>query len=245
MFRKILVTVGVVGILGPAVGAQQPQSESQATSPAKTQPATPVIVDPSIKDRASLFESAIQRAIEKAAWRLGEWADKIVGNGAQIYLQPAAQPRVSTVLLPDDSLAFDVQIAEMGVKAFNLYVQQTFPKGTARPTEAKQGEVRANSIPDPDPASVRPTVDPNQQYSDFVREELIKAMVDQGSILHIGPGQSLTVQVTPVDVLVQNVIYKNTSRKLSLHIKGDDLEAYRQKRITREELQLRVVDRRF
>ena len=53
------------------------------------------------------------------------------------------------------------------------------------------------------------------------------------------------MQVTPVDVAVTNVFDKNPSRKLILSIKGDDLEAFRQKTLTREQLRLRMLDRRF
>ena len=55
----------------------------------------------------------------------------------------------------------------------------------------------------------------------------------------------LTVQVTPIDVAVTNVFDKNPSRKLILSIKGEDLEAFRQKTLTREQLLLRIIDRRF
>ena len=78
-----------------------------------------------------------------------------------------------------------------------------------------------------------------------MRDALLKAMVDQAYLLPIGPGQMLTVQVTPVDVAVTNIFDKNPSRKLILSIKGDDLEAFRQKRLTREQLVLRIIDRRF
>jgi hypothetical protein len=85
----------------------------------------------------------------------------------------------------------------------------------------------------------------SQVYSDYIREALLDAIVDQGHVLPIGPGQQLIVQVTPIDVAVTNVYDKNPSRKLNLSIKGDDLEAFRQKTLTRDQLRLRILDRRY
>jgi hypothetical protein len=64
-------------------------------------------------------------------------------------------------------------------------------------------------------------------------------------MLPIGAGQTLTVQLSPVNVAITNPLYFNQSRRLSLSIKGEDLVALRQKTITRDEARQRVVDRRF
>ena len=78
-----------------------------------------------------------------------------------------------------------------------------------------------------------------------MRDALLDFIVDQGFLLPIGPGQMLTVQVTPIDVAITNPIEKNPSRKLNLSIKGEDLELFRQKTLTRDQLRLRIIDRRF
>ena len=53
------------------------------------------------------------------------------------------------------------------------------------------------------------------------------------------------VVAIPVDVLVTNPYYRNTSRKLILSIKGEDLAAFRAGKITRDEVKQRIVDTRF
>jgi hypothetical protein len=114
--------------------------------------------------------------------------------------------------------------------------------------EAKQQGVTAagGAVPD-DPVTGRPVkpVTPGQRYSDLVRDMLMEAMVKQGYVLPIAAGQHLVVQVTPIDVAVTNVLERNRSRKLNLVLKGEDLEAFRLKRLTEDELRLRIVDRRY
>jgi hypothetical protein len=71
------------------------------------------------------------------------------------------------------------------------------------------------------------------------------AMLDSSSVLSLKDGQWLTVAVVPVDVLVTNAFYRNTSRKLVLSIKAEDLAAFRAGKISRDEAKLRIVDKRF
>jgi hypothetical protein len=87
--------------------------------------------------------------------------------------------------------------------------------------------------------------DPNVMYSDFVRLGLMDAMLDSASVLTLKDGQWLTVVAIPVDVLVTNPYYRNTSRKLILSIKGEDIAAFRAGKITRDEAKLKIVDTRF
>ena len=56
---------------------------------------------------------------------------------------------------------------------------------------------------------------------------------------------SAKVEAVRVDVLVTNPYYRNTSRKLILSIKGEDLAAFRAGKITRDEAKQRIVDTRF
>ena len=71
-------------------------------------------------------------------------------------------------------------------------------------------------------------------------------MLDSSTVLQsLRNDQWLTVVAIPVDVLVTNPYYRNTSRKLILSIKGEDLAAFRAGKITRDEAKQRIVDTRF
>jgi hypothetical protein len=71
------------------------------------------------------------------------------------------------------------------------------------------------------------------------------AILDSSGVLTLRESQWLSVAVVPIDVAVTNPLYRNTSRKLILSIRGDDLAAFRAGRISREEAKLRIVDKRF
>ncbi len=217
-----------------AAGAQQQQTAPPAP---KADPA-PVIIDAGVRPRLRLFEVAIQEAVDRAGAMLAQWANSIVGAGG-IYLVPAAPPKVVGVLLPDDGLAFDLHLAEMNATGFMMAqrrLQEPDPNGRITAT----GVVKA----DP-PTGIKTTVDPNQQYSNLVRDALIDVLVESGWMLPVSGEQWVTIQVTPIDVLVRNPNYKNSSRRLTLSLRGADLDAFRAKTLTRDELRARVVDRRF
>lgn len=220
-----------VMLVGVSLAAQ-----SQKADPPAPQP---IILDAAVRGQVRLFEHAIEKTVERAGQRLAEWADSIVGAGG-IYLVPAAPPKVTGLLLPNDSLAFDLLLAEMNVTGFNMLLAQRPPDSNAKLT--------ATGVVKPDPASgpsKSPVVNPNQQYSDFVRDALITVLVDNGAMLPVTGDQWVTIQVTPIDVLVRNPNYFNNSRRLTLSLRGADLDAFRAKTLTRDELRARVVDRRY
>jgi hypothetical protein len=86
---------------------------------------------------------------------------------------------------------------------------------------------------------------PNQQFSDFVREALIDTVIDGSRLVAIEQGQWLTVAASGIDVAITNPLYRNTSRKLILSLKGEDVQAYLRGDITRDEVEARIVERRF
>ena len=254
MLRTSFITCAWLAASSAAAAQTPALDQAPAQQQAPAPPATPgfVIVEGNLKAVVRLFEIALGEALNQAGTDLQTWARAKVGPDYTVNMAPAALPKVSAILLPDNSLAFDIHLAEMNVTAYDITMrmrelQQQQAQQTP-PDKSVDGRVRAAGLVKPDPVGPVPkggTASASQQYSDYVRDALLKAMVDQAYLLPIGPGQMLTVQVTPVDVAVTNIFDKNPSRKLILSIKGDDLEAFRQKRLTREQLVLRIIDRRF
>jgi hypothetical protein len=257
VMRNIFITCALVLALAGSIEAQQEQSQQGTPPPAPSAPSPqPVIVEGNLKSVVRLYEYALNDAINRAGTNLVTWARGQLGPGITVNMASAAPPRVSAILLPDNSLAFDIALAEMNVQAFDLAMrikpsqtqqaQQNLPD-KANPKVTATGLVPADPVTPGAPAvnSTGGAVLASQVYSDYIREALLDAIVDQGHVLPIGPGQQLIVQVTPIDVAVTNVYDKNPSRKLNLSIKGDDLEAFRQKTLTRDQLRLRILDRRY
>jgi hypothetical protein len=229
----------------PVIAAQAPPpppvpQQAAAVPPPSAGP-QPVIIDARLRPQLTHFELAIQDAIDTAGARLAQWAESIVGTGS-VYLVPAAPPKVSGMLLPDDSLAFDVHLAEMNVQGLVLLLQQQQQQPLIVNADPK---MTATGVVKDDPVKSAGKLNPHQQYSDLVREVLLDILVDHGWKLPVSGEQWLTIQVTPIDVLIRDPIYRNRSRRLSLSVKGADLEAFKAKTLTREELRLRIVDRRF
>jgi hypothetical protein len=86
---------------------------------------------------------------------------------------------------------------------------------------------------------------PDDMYAKFIRESLIDAVLDSSRVLAIKSGQSLTVAAIPVNVVYRNPLYGNQSRQLILSIKGEDLDAFHQGKITRDEARQKIVETRF
>ena len=244
-----LCVVAVVGAMSAGVSAQQAVTQAPAADPQLER----------TKAEVRTFEMVLVQAIESAGQKLAAWAEKLVPN---VILSPAADPVVNGLPIPESGLVFMVRIPELsGVTVFTRYppfrqsqpyVTQPEPGAPTKPVST-QGSQRTDAkvtsttvVPD-DPMKTPPAGPPNPDamYSDLVRVGLMDAMLDSSSVLSLRDGQRLTVTAVPVDVLVTNAFYKNTSRKLILSIKTEDLAAFRAGKLTREEAKLKIEEIRF
>ena len=249
----------VVAICAISAGVAAQQAEPQG------QPPAPDAQLERTKAEVRTFEIVLFRSIETAGQNLAAWAQTKVPN---VVLSPSADPVVNGFPAPSSDLVFMVRIPELsGLTVFNtgqrffqspsVVVQPDATGGAARPVSTgtqtgapkpPDGKVTSttNVVPD-DPmkgGTVGPP-NPNAMYSDFVRLSLMDAMLDSSGVLTVKDGQWLTVVAIPIDVLVTNPYYRNTSRKLILSIKGEDLAALRAGKITRDEAKLKMVEMRF
>jgi len=217
------------------------------------------------------FEIVLFRTIETAGQKLAAWAQQVV---PQTILVPTADPVVNGFPVADAGFVFMVRIAELsGVTVFNSYerffqqapmvvppaevgaggarpVSTSGPPTTAdgKPAEARpDGKVTSSGVIADDPMKSNPASrpKPDVMYSDLVRLGLMDAMLDSSIVLTLKDGQSLSVTVVPVDSMMTNSLYRNTSRKLILSIKAEDLALFRAGKITRDEAKLKIVDTRF
>jgi hypothetical protein len=235
-----ILAVAVVCALPVGVAAQdpppQPQSQPQASAN-----------DPQlerIKNEVRTFEIVLFRSIETAGQKLAEWAGTKVPN---VMLTPAADPVVNGFPTGDSNFVFTVRLAELSGVAVFTNGYKYFPETVPNPTRpVADGRVTSTTVVPDDPVVKTSPPNPNAMYSDLVRFGLMDAMLDSSSVLTtLKNDQWLTVVAIPIDVLVTNPYYRNTSRKLILSIKGEDLAAFRAGKITRDQAKERIIDTRF
>jgi hypothetical protein len=252
-----ILAVALVCALPASVAAQPAQPQSQSQSQPQTSASDPQLER--IKNEVRTFEIVLFRTIETAGQKLADWAQTKVPN---VMLSPAADPVVNGFPAADSNLVFMIRIPELsGVAVFNggykFFPTQpnianspetvggaARPVSTAGQTPPGDGRVTSTTVVADDPMKNGPP-NPNAMYSDLVRLGLMDAMLDSSTVLTVRNDQWLTVVAIPVDVLVTNPYYRNTSRKLILSIKGEDLAAFRAGKITRDEAKQRIVDTRF
>ena len=226
-----LVAAFVVSIAVPALAQQQA-------------PAGPAAQEEELKRNVQVFEMALRNAILTAGVRVAQWAAQIQPGVELAYV---AQPEVRAVPLMDNSLVFHVDVAELGVSN-SLWIQMARQRGLVGPPQQQGGASRVGGTPAPDSMKAGTPLDmtPSQYMTEQVREALINAILDSPTMLPLlSAGQTLTVACNPVDVLVSNPLYRNTSKKLVLQIKGEDLVAMRVGKLSREEAKQRIIERRF
>jgi hypothetical protein len=85
---------------------------------------------------------------------------------------------------------------------------------------------------------------PEQQYSDLTRQALVDAMLDYANALPIQEGQFLTLSVGVASTEPANPLAA-IPRRLYLRLKGEDLMALRQNRISRDEARARIREFRY
>jgi hypothetical protein len=224
-----------------AVSASQVQ---QPPPPAPASPSTPAEEGQSAlvqleqqKRQARSFAAVLRAAVEGGGQRLQKRVVEIVPTAPS--LEMAGDPDIVGAPLPDGGFVFHVQVPDILPSFFPLFnMIQRRQQGVegARPV--------ATSPPDktaPDLAVA--AFDPDREYSDFVREGLIEAMIENSHALGISETGHLVVVASVTAAVRRNPL--DTSRVLVLSLTGEDLTSYRQTRLSKEELRARIRDRRF
>jgi hypothetical protein len=242
-------------ILGSALLIASPLAAQDQTTKVISAPpasvAVPVQPTPSPLSNAQIdrlradvgtFEMLLQRAINRATLEMSQWAQQIVPN---VALMQAAEPVVHGVPAGDASITFSVEVAEMlGVPLWQELRQRQRPQPDPSGVQRVGAQI-VQADPTTSPGPPVTTDDANKQYSEFVRQAVINAILDNSGVLPLKEEQILTVAVTPANVTGPAPGYKTPSRILILSIKGGDLEQLRQGKISRDEAKRRIVETHF
>jgi hypothetical protein len=141
--------------------------------------------------------------------------------------------------IPDQAVRANAQTALARVE------RQVGPvsPGAAGQMARRSDTVQAMTV-ETDALATASPVSPNDDYTTAVRDALIDAMIEYGRPMGIGPDEWLTVGARDaVGPLTPGELYDATV--MVLRIRGADLAAYRENRITKEEARKRVDVREF
>jgi hypothetical protein len=224
---RSIVIVSVLGVAS-AAAAQTPM-EAQVTQETLRQ--------------VQGFENSLRAAIEKAGAQLFERARDVVSD---INLRFETQPRIVGIVLPEsEGLLFMVDVPGIEATSAKLWEMS---RNLAQPMNPVLPRV-GNPVPPVPPASgagagAAPFSNPVQEYSEYTRQALLDAMLDFAFALPVRENQNLTLSVGVASVGPANPLAP-IPRRLYLRLKGEDLIALRQNRITRDEAKKRIREFRY
>lgn len=236
MITRVVGIGAVVVSLAVPAAAQEPPQDATAS------------VTETAKFQMRVFEQNLGAAIERGAQRLVERARQVVPS---VNLQLQARPVVNGVLLPEGAV-FYAQIPgieDVGLRLWEMYLRQAPrpipPAPSANLPRMSNGSatVTTGGVVADDPL-VAPLTDPSKEYTAFVRLALIDAMLDNALALPIAEGQFLTLVADELASQRPEPLAER-SRKLILRLKGDDLIALRQQRITRDQAKQRLIESKY
>jgi hypothetical protein len=206
------------------------------------------------RPQVQTFEMALGRALETAGRNFNTRVMEMAPQWNQ--LMPVAFPtgetaQVTGVAVRDMGLyVFNVQVpgVEISLQFLNVMANRpqfgpVQPGGPDRPVSVAPSSV---VTPDPMDSSARPQrLDFRVEYRNQVRDALVDAIVDNSGVLPLTAGETLLVVAGGIDQPVANTFQRRSSPRLVLRVKAADLTAFREGKITRDEVKQRVVASEF
>ena len=206
-----------------------------ASGAAAAQTAVPTQLPTEVSEQVQKFEDTLKSAIEGAARRLAGSARKVVPD---ISLQFVTGTRVTSLILPDGTGYMFVTEAPAIEATSAMFFEAYQRMNQMKTANSPRGSATVSTPPSPTTPEVE-FKGPEREYSEYVRQALIDAILDNTRALPIREGQTLTLIETggqTVNPLAE------APRKLYLQIKGGDLLALRLNRIDREEAKKRIIE---
>lgn len=233
-----------------------------AGMPLAAQQPGPGGADP-LRSQILTFEDVLRRAIEVAGENLSKQVQQQLNTPIPIQFgfDPTA-PIVRGWPIEAYGYHFDVQVpdvAQTGITLLRLYQPPPRPV-QARPASPSGDEIRrpvASSgvvADDPitgaaapasgAPGAADPTFRPIDVYRANVRSALIDAILNNPGVLNLRDGDMLAVSAAGVG---QSAAYRLSSQsaRLTLYIRGADLAALRDGRLTRDQVRQRITEKSF
>jgi hypothetical protein len=224
------------------------------TSPLAAQQAVVLDNHPEIKNQVRFFQNIVTRAVQNGGAQLAQRARQYV---SQVELAMDGPPVVTGIYIPDSGYHFDVQVPDIlpsGLALLQLYMNKP-QQQTQRPT---QPVANSNTPPANPPVAANSTTggalvaadpmapfEPDREYGNFVRSALVAAMLDNSGALPLKAGDRLTIRARVPQAALTNPLYQDDSRELLLSVQAEDLLAFRQGQITRDQAKERIKEYRY
>lgn len=223
--QQVLSSLGLVLLSAAAASAQ---TAALQENPAKSQ--------------AFQFETALRSAIDLGGQRLARRALAIVPDLTLVAAEPAV---VRGVKIPEYGFVFDVQAPNITSTVMVWDMMRERRPAQAVATPGAPVRPVANAGPADDPVTSSAPFDANREYTNYIRDALIDAVLDSSNVLQFSPEEKLTIVASGIDQPNSNRLYVGSEGKLILTIKAADLLDLRQGRLTREQAKERIVQERF
>jgi len=237
---KVINAVLMV-LLGSAVAAAQEPRRADVQNAAAQEPLRADVQNAAARKQMSGFEDVLRRAVESGAVAMTRQVGLTEKRPALLLNGPAD---VFGFRLDDSNLVFHVGVPSMRpMSVFTWRVMAIRQSQIVRPVTA--ATTGAALPPQPAPYVDQALVDdPDVIYTREVRNAIIMAMVAQGSALRIGPDEWLTVtardNAQPDPALPSS---QDEFHTLVFRIKGSDLTAFREGRLSLDEARQRITMR--
>jgi len=254
MSRSFIVSCTIVAAAA-AVSAQEIATSVKPATQQKETPSPAATPSPGDqKTQVGNFEVFLQGAMTSAIDRFGQWV-QVQAAPNIVHVGWASRPVFQGFPTPE-GLTFTVQHGRIiGEEMVLVALQQPRPQPQPGTTAvAAQGglvqpdpmvatsPVAGTAAAPPAEGCAKPNgvMNPDQKISECVQESLINAMLDSSFMLPLKKGQWLIVVDAPMEQS-----FGPASRKLILSIKAEDLQAYHEHKITRDEAIARIDQKRF
>jgi len=242
VFKRAL-TVGLILTLAAALHAQQQTPASAGSS------APPTPEEASRKVQVQYYERLLESSVVAASLILADKARQVVPG---IQLTPSNNPAARGWWSPGIGYQYYVELPEFQPTQVLVLSQQM--RGGTRivgggGANQNVGQTGQSTVTQGDPMTQTPVrasttlVDLGDVYRDAVYEKLYDIILDNSGGLPIKDDELLQVVSAPAPSLAP-LIYPD-SRKLILQIRGADLRAYHEHKITKDEAKQKIVETRF
>ena len=159
-----------------------------------------------------------------------------------VVLAPNNDPLVQGARLETGDVVFFVQVPTIDRVALMIINRMSQKGGVPVATVPPDTKVSANTTVPGDPMKVPAApFNPNYDYSVFVKELLVNAMLENSSPLALKDSESLVLIVSGSNVVVNRLAIQQYT-KLILTIKGEDLTQYHQKKLSKVDAKQKIVE---
>jgi hypothetical protein len=195
---------------------------------------------PDARRQVDVFSGSLRAAVINAGQQLADRAKQVVPD---IILRFETDPAIFGAWMPKgEGATFVVDVP--AIEATSAAVWHLYQQRNNRPVAGGNAAAPAvTPVVPPDPV-VRPMTSPEQEYSEFIRQALVDAMLQNAFAIPLKDGQTLTVIVGVIDT-GRSTASIEVRRRLYLTVKSEDLTALKQGRITRDEARKRIQEFRY